>query len=639
MGGKIEPERASRFAILFQIIQGFRKAGGGCGYGRACHHFRRLGERFSTTPKPAKLEISPSKFQEHVRYLSSEKLKGRGNGSPELNQAAAYIADRFREAGLEPAGDGGAYFQRFSMTTGVKLTGRNSLEFRSATGERRIRLKKDFVPISFSATGTFDAPLVFAGYGITAADLRYDDYQGLDVKDKFVIVLRHEPQEEDEKSVFAGKETTTHAAIINKAINARNRGAAGMILVNDTGAHPGKKDELIQFGSLFGPEEMKFAALHVKAEKVDEWLRPSGKTLDELRRAIDKDLSNQSFYLDPSRRIALSVGIARTQRDVENVIGLLRGSDPKLRDEAIVIGAHYDHLGLGGGNSLAPSKTGKIHYGADDNASGTSGLLELAAGLGQRRAELERSILFIAFAGEEAGLLGSNFYTRHPAVPMDRTIAMLNLDMIGRVAKNKLTIGGTGTSPDFKKIVEEANRNTGFELAYSSSGYGASDHMSFTVRQVPVIFFFSGLHADYHKPSDTWEKIDAASGAKVVELVATVARELDDVKEKPLFVRVAEPAGHGAGGGGGYGPYFGSIPDMADSTSGVKFADVRDGSPAGKAGFKGGDVLVEFGGMKVENLQDFTYALRQHKPGDKVSVTVLRDGARVTRQVTLEVRK
>ncbi len=591
-------------------------------------------------PETVEREFSPQKFQEHVRHLAGGKFKGRGNGSPELDQAAAYIADRFREAGLEPAGDKGAYLQRFPMTTGVKLTGKNSLAFRGAGGDRRLRLKKDFVPISFSATGAFDAPLVFAGYGITAPEFHYDDYQGLDVKDKIVVVLRHEPQEDEEKSVFAGKEHTTHAAIINKAINARNRGAAGMILVNDTGAHPGKKDELIQFGSLFGPAEMKFAALHVKAAKVDDWLRPSSKTLDGLRRAIDKDLSNQSFALDPSLRVALSVGIERTQREVANVAGLLRGRDPNLRDEAIVIGAHYDHLGLGGGNSLAPSKTGKIHYGADDNASGTSGLLELAAGLARRRSEFERSILFIAFAGEEAGLLGSNFYTQHPAVPMDRTIAMLNLDMIGRVAKNKLTIGGTGTSPDFKKIVEEANRNTGFELAYSSSGYGASDHMSFTVRQVPVIFFFSGLHADYHKPSDTWEKIDPLNGAKVVELVATVARELDNVKEKPLFVRVAEPAAHGAaGGGGGYGPYFGSIPDMADSSNGVRFADVRDGSPAGKAGFKGGDVLVDFGGMKVENLEGFTYALRQHKPGGKVSVTVVRNGQRLTREVTLGVRK
>jgi acetylornithine deacetylase/succinyl-diaminopimelate desuccinylase-like protein len=593
-----------------------------------------------SSPTSAELEFSARAFREHVRYLASEKLKGRGNGTEEQRKAAEYIARQFKKAGLEPAGDDRTYFQRFVMTVGAKLGSKNSLASRDATGEKPLAVGKDFIPFSFSAAGQFDAPLVFAGYGITAADLQYDDYQGLDVKDKIVIVLRHEPQEDDEKSVFAGKQLTTHSAIVHKAINARNHGAAGMILVNDIGAHADKADELIQFGRLSGPEEMKFAALQVKAAVADEWLKTSGKTLEGLRQSIDKDLSNRSFALDPSLRVNLSVDIQRIRRQVANVVGLLRGSDPELRDQAIVIGAHYDHLGLGGEHSLAPSQSGQIHYGADDNASGTSGLLELAAGLARQRDALNRSILFIAFAGEESGLLGSSYYTQHPSIPIDRTIAMLNLDMIGRVSKNRLYIGGTGTSPDFKKLVEDANQPVGFELSYSASGYGASDHMSFTVRQVPVLFFFSGLHSDYHRPSDTWEKIDAASGAKVAQLVANIARQLDNVKEKPLYVRVAEPAGHGmAGGGGGYGPYFGSIPDMGESEHGVKFADVRDGSPAAKAGLSGGDVLVEFGDKKIENLYDFTYALREHKPGDKVKVTVLRNGERLTREVVLEPRK
>jgi hypothetical protein len=593
--------------------------------------------------KPRSSELAPEvaaqRFQDHVKFLASEQVKGRGNGMPGLERAAKYIAREFKAAGLELAGDRGTYFQRFVMTTGVNLKGKNSLAFRTAAGEKRLVLKQDYVPISFSATGKFEAPLAFAGYGITAPDYHYDDYAGLDVKGKVVIVLRHEPQENDEKSVFAGKESTPHSEIRSKAINARNHGAVAMILVNDTGAHPDKADELIQFGSLYGPEETKFAALMVKAEPVEALLKSSGKSLDDLRLAIDRDLSNQSFLLDPAFRADFAVGIQRIRKPVANVVGLLRGNDPKLSEQVIVIGAHYDHLGLGGGNSLAPSQAGKVHPGADDNASGTSGLLELAAGLARRRAQLQRSVLFIAFAGEEAGLIGSAYYTQHPSVPLDRTIAMLNLDMIGRVARNRLTIGGSGTSPDFKKIVEEANRNVGLDLAFSASGYGASDHMSFTVHQVPVLFFFSGLHADYHKPSDTWDKIDAQSGAKVVQLVAAVARQLDQVPEKPLYVRVAELAGRAAGGGGGYGPYFGSIPDMSDSTDGVKFSDVRDGSPAARAGFRPGDKLIDFGGLKVNNLEDFTYALRQHKAGDKVSVTVVRDGQQITREVTLEVRK
>ena len=591
--------------------------------------------------KDATPAYSAKEFQEAVKFLASDKLKGRGDGSKELDKAAAYIAKRFRKFRLQPAGDNRTYLQHFLMTVGAKLGPKNSLAY--ANGARKTLVpQQGFVPFSFSADGLFDAPLVFAGFGITAPDLHYDDYAHLDVKDKFVIVLRHEPQEDDEKSPFAGKQLTTHSAIVNKAINAKNHGAAGMVLVNDTGAHPSEPDALIRFTSLSGPEEMKLASLQVKAATADEWLKPSGHTLEELRQAIDKDLSNHSFPLDPSLRVSLNVDVQRIRKQVANVVGILPGRDAKLAKQAIVIGAHYDHLGLGDEHSLAPSQIGQIHHGADDNASGTSGVLELADGFTKRRGELKRSIVFVAFAGEESGLLGSSYYAQHPAVPLDQTIAMLNLDMVGRVSKNRLYIGGTGTSPGFKKLVEDSNRSIaggGFELSYSASGYGASDHTSFTVREVPVIFFFSGLHADYHKPSDTWQKIDAAGGAKVVKLVAATAQALDALPEKPQYVRVAEPASPVMGAGGGYGPYFGSIPDMGESEHGVKFADVRDGSPAAKAGLKGGDVLVEFGDRKIDNLYDFTYALRAHKPGDKVMVTVLRNGERLTRAVTLEVRK
>lgn len=589
--------------------------------------------------KESKPVYSAEEFRADVKFLSSDRLKGRGNGTRELGMAADFIAQRFREFGLRPAGDDGTYFQHFMMTVGAKLGPKNSLAYDRGESRKKLALKKDFVPFGFSADGTFDAPLAFAGYGITASDLHYDDYKGLDAKGKIVIVLRHEPQEDDEQSVFSGKQLTTHSTFISKAINARNHGAAGMVLVNDVGNHPDQKDTLVRFGKQAGPEEMKLAVVQVKAAVVDDWLKPSGRTLDELRQAIDKDLSNHSFVLEPSPHVILTVDVKRNHKQVANVIGILPGNGGDLSGQAIVVGAHYDHLGLGEQSSVAPNPEGKIHHGADDNASGASGLLELARGLSRQGVKLDRLIVFAAFAGEEAGLLGSTFYTNHPAVPLDRTIAMINLDMIGRVTNNKVYVGGTGTSPGFRSLVEEANRSVGFELKDFASGYGASDHMSFTVREIPVLFFFSGLHSDYHRPSDTWEKIDAEDGAKIVQLVANIVEELDAATEKPQFVRVAEPAPHGVGGAGGYGPYFGSVPDFGEIENGVRFADVRDGSPAGKAGFKGGDTLIEFGDKKIENLYDFTYALRAHKPGDKVQVTVLRDGARVTREVTLEERK
>jgi hypothetical protein len=587
----------------------------------------------------SKPEFSSQEFLDPIKYLASDKLRGRGDGTKELDEAAQYIARRFKNYGLKPAGDKGTYLQHFMITVGAKLGPTNSLVYENGAIRRSLTLSQDFVPLSFSEAIRLKAPLVFAGYGITAPEFHYDDYKGIDAKGKIVLVLRHEPQENDEKSVFAGKQLTTHAEIVNKAINAKNHGAVGMVLVNDAGNHPTHPDELIRFGTLAGPEEMQIAALQAKVAEVDEWLKPAGKSVDELRQAIDKDLSNHSFVLDPSAQLSLSVDVERIRKVVANVEGILKGRGQSLTGQCLVIGAHYDHLGLGDQHSLAPSQIGQIHHGADDNASGTSGLLELADELTHLRQPLKHSVVFVAFAAEETGLLGSGYYTAHPACPLDQTIAMINLDMIGRVSKDKLYVGGTGTSPGFKNLVESANRDVGFELNYSASGYGASDHMSFTVRDVPVLFFFSGLHFDYHRPSDTWEKINAEGGAKVVHLITNVVEELDQLKEKPQYVRVAEPSSPAMGGGSGYGPYFGSIPDFGESEHGVKFADIRDGSPAAKVGFKAGDVLVEFDGKKIENLYDFTYALRAHKPGDKVKVTVLRNGEKMTREVTLEVRK
>ncbi|HXW12869.1 MAG TPA: M28 family peptidase, partial [Terriglobia bacterium] len=583
-------------------------------------------------------QFSSKEFLEPIKFLASDKLKGRGDGTKELNEAARYIEKRFKKFGVKPGGDNGGYLQRFKITVGAQMGANNSLTYRHGDTRQTLTAGQDFVPLSFSKAAPLEAPLVFAGYGITAPEFNYDDYKGLEAAGKIVLVLRHVPQENDEKGI--GKQLTTHSEIVNKVINAKNHGAVGMILANDLGNHPGDPDELIKFGTLAGPEETQITALQVKAALVDAWLKPSGTNLEELRQAIDKDLSNQSFALEPATTLALSVDIQRVRKEVSNVIGVLPGQDEKAAGQCLVVGAHYDHLGLGDQNSLAPSQIGQVHHGADDNASGTSGLLEIADAFTHDRTPPAHTLVFVAFAGEETGLLGSSFYTNHPACGMDRTLAMVNMDMIGRVAKNKLYVGGSGTSPGFKKLVEDANHHVGFTLSYSASGYGASDHMSFTVRGVPVLFFFSGLHSDYHKPSDTWDKIDAEDGAKVARLVAGVLGELDQLKEKPQFVRVVEPTPSNMGGGSGYGPYFGSIPDFGEiEHGGVKFADVRDASPAAKAGFKAGDILIDFDGKKIDNLYDFTYALRAHKPGDKVTVTVLRNGEKITRDVTLEVRK
>ena len=312
---------------------------------------------------------------------------------------------------------------------------------------------------------------------------------------------------------------------------------------------------------------------------------------------------------------------------------------PGQTDEYVIVGAHYDHLGRGNFDSLAPSQIGQIHPGADDNASGTAGVLELARLLAPQRGQLKRSILFMDFAGEELGLLGSAAWVKDPTRPLAKAVAMLNMDMIGRIKDDKVYIGGVGTGSTFKAVLEQAQKETPFKIEYSAGGYSSSDHTSFVTKKIPVLFFFSGLHSDYHKPSDTWDKINAPSAARLLDLVGNVAVQLANAPDAPAFQVVAEDKPAAGGGGGGYGPYFGSIPDFGQTENGVKFSDVKPNSPAAKAGLKAGDILVQFGDKPIKNLYDFTDALRRSKVGDVVEVKVLRDGQPVTASVKLEQRK
>jgi hypothetical protein len=584
--------------------------------------------------------ISADHLRQHVEFLASPQMKGRDTGSPELARASKYIADHFKRAGLAPGMDK-SYLQTFTVTVGAKMGPKNQARVviqnpKAPMPQIAYRAGADYAPLNFSDTGEAELALVFAGYGVSADEYRYDDYLHLDVSGKAVIVLRNEPGKDDEKSPFEGKAPTQYSQIVYKAINARNHGAKAVILVNDQPG-PGEEDLLLKFGSVTGPENTGILIIQAKRSAVDAWLSWSGKNLADLQKEIDAKYQPQSFYAQDVK-LSLHVDLERIHAKTQNVVGILRGSDPKLADEAIVVGAHYDHLGLGHRNSLSPRDAGKVHPGADDNASGTAALLEMAAALGARRQELKRTIVFVAFSGEELGLLGSSYYTKNPAWPLEKTAAMVNLDMVGRPRDSKIYVGGIGTSPKFQALVESANV-TGLTLAFQKSGYGASDHSSFYVKNVPVLFFFSGLHSDYHKPTDVPERILYPEQARVADLALRSTMELASNTERPAFVRVQEEQRPVTGSGGGYGAYFGSIPDMGEEVEGVRFADVRDGSPAGKAGLKGGDVLVEFAGKPIKNLYDFTYALRAHKPGETISVTVLRGTERLTVTVTLDQRR
>jgi len=579
-------------------------------------------------------QISPDRYLGHVKNLASDRFKGRGNDMPELQQAARYIADQFKACGLRPVN--GTWFEPFRATTGTVAGPKNTLTVSVKEASRTLKSGTDFVPLGISDPGKAAGEVVFAGYGITADEYKYDDYAGIDVKGKIAMVMRHEPQETDEKSVFLGKEMTRHSGIVEKAVNARMHGAVAMILVNDPLPH-GDDDRLMKIDALMGPETLGLLAIQVTRGAADAMLAGTGKKLADLEAAIDQNLSNQSVALPV--KAEMNVDVKRQTRQLQNVVGMLPGNDPALRNEIVVIGAHYDHLGLGLRDSLSPSEAGKIHYGADDNASGAAGVIELACDMKQHARELKRSVLFISFAGEELGLLGSAAYTRAPLLPLGKTVAMINLDMIGRTKDRKIYIGGVGTAKEFRSQIEDANKEVNLKLEFSSGGYGGSDHTSFTAKQVPVLFFFSGLHSDYHRPSDTWDKINARDAADVLRLTERVAMQLNTAQARPQFVRVAEPAAPG-GMGGGYGAWFGSVPDFGEVETGVRFADVREGSPAALAGLKAGDTLIEFAGTPVKNLYDFTYVLGQHKPGEEITVVVLRGEKKekITAQVKLARR-
>lgn len=580
---------------------------------------------------PPNIQIAdPHRYLDDIKALTTPQMEGRGAGTKGIIRAQHLIEKRYKSLGLEPAGTNG-YLQPFSVITGAQLKGKNELVVTNGGQKHELKSKQDFVPFSFSSSGTVHAPLVFVGYGVTADEFHYDDYAGVDVKDKIVFALRFEPPSFAEKTGKQGM--TSHAQVITKAINARNHGAKALIMLNGK-LGDGEEDLLTRFGSVSGPEDVGIIFAQVKNSVADEWLKPAGKSLAGLQDQINSSSRPASFELSASQNASLTVNVKTTRATVNNVLAYLPGKT----DEYVIIGAHYDHLGRGNIDSLAPSQIGQIHPGADDNGSGTAGVLELARMFAPERGQLRRGILFMSFAGEELGLLGSAEWVKNPTRPLDQAVAMLNMDMIGRIKDEKVYIGGVGTGSTLKADVEQAAAGSGFKIEYSPGGYSSSDHTSFVSKKIPVLFFFSGLHSDYHKPSDTWEKINPDSAARLVDVVGKTAGELANADGRPTFITVADEKPPG-GSGGGYGPYFGSIPDFGQVENGVRFSDVKPASPAAKAGLKAGDILVQFGGKPIKNLYDFTDALRNSKVGDVVEVKVMRNGQPITVSVKLEQRR
>jgi len=570
---------------------------------------------------------------DQVKILSAPDMDGRASGSPGASHAAAHIANEFRAAGLTPAGDAGGFLQAFTVPTRIRLGSTNTLTITGPLA-RTLTLGTDFTPLSVSSDGAVEGEVVFAGYGITAPALGYDDYAHVDVRDKVVLVLTREPRPDDPASPFRRPDAYHYSERSHKIINAREHGARAVLLV----AHPSAADTLPALRGISQPWDI--VAAHVSRAVGDSLAAPSGpsgETLADLARAIDGALAPRSRPLTGAR-IALHVTLVRERGATANVVGLLPGTDPALAGEAIVIGAHYDHLGHGGEGSLAPEQVGAIHPGADDNASGTAVVMELARRFAAGGA-LPRTLVFIAFAGEEMGLLGSAHHVKQPAVALDRTVLMVNLDMVGRLRDAKVYAGGVDSGTGLRDVVTAAARGLGLTIEARGDPFAPSDHASFYAAGRPVLFLFTGAHADYHRPTDTWEKVNPQGMASISELAARIVTTIAREPTPPQYVKL-QGAVAARPRGGGYGPYFGVIPDFGDREGpGVKIGGVRPGSPAEKAGVQAGDVLVRFAGVTLRTLDDLTFALRGRRPGDRVDVIIVRHGLERALESTLEERR
>ena len=568
-------------------------------------------------------EITSDELKDHVIYLSSEELAGRFPGTTGDKLAQDYIIEKFKSYGLKPGGDNGTYLQNFEMMTSVKLGVNNNF----TVGRQSFTSGQDFTPIGFSADGSIEGNLVFAGYGINDSKSGYNDYNDIDVSGKIAVILRYSPDPNN-------AEMQEQTPLVVKTIRAKENNAAGIIFV--TGPVDDPDDRLIDISFSNSFRDAGIPVINITRETFDKVFASSGYTIQQLQDKINNSGQPSSFELS-----GVTAGI---QTDVEqvtittgNVIGILEGNDPSAGDEAIVIGAHYDHLGYGDYGSLYSGTDKQIHHGADDNASGVAGVLELAQKFASQKGSIKHDIVFMLFSGEEAGLLGSNFFTKSDKFKEMNVVAMLNMDMIGRVNKEQLVIYGIGSSPVWEPVIKNYNTNYKFDITYTKAGFGRSDHSSFYSNNVPAVHFFTGSHEDYHRPGDTYEKLDYSGQERIVRLIYDVTSELDGEITPPEFTKAEEESDENKTMGS-IRIYVGTIPDYAYSGKGMKLSGVKEGGPADKGGLQAGDIIIKFGEKDVETIYDFMYAMGSYKPDDEVDFVVLRDDKEVTLKVVLEKR-
>jgi len=620
----MKPDRLPRSLAPFLLVSALGCAGGG----RALSDDGRPSDGALQAPREGRLA-------QDVCWLAADERDGRRAGTGGEAAAAHWIAQRLEALGLEPAGTDG-YLQSFEVPLPVRDAGHSALRCEDPVLE--LAASEQLVPLFCSQGGEARGPLVFAGYGISATEVGRDDYAGLDVTGAVVLLVRGTPPDSllpaPESAPEAPAADNPHGgpapaasgwgplgSIFHKVMEARRRGASAVLVAQ----HPGRDEPMLSF-SAGGSAEAHLPALHLSAALAEQLLPGYAQRVAAL------DAGTAAAPAPGGPTLVVRADVERRTGKATNVLGLLRG---RHRERTLLIGAHFDHLGRGGPGSLAPAdQQGQVHNGADDNASGTAAVLEIARVLAAGPPP-EGDVLIALWSGEELGLLGSEHWARNPTIPLEQVRANLNLDMVGRAGSHPLAVLGAGSAQEFSGWLAAAGPRAGLELQVNASGQGVggSDHQTFLKRDIPALHFFSGLHSDYHRPSDDYERFEAEGARRTAELVLEL---VGDIQAAPTLAWVAPTEEAAPAPRGGFRTRFGSVPDYAFTGAGMRLDGTSPGGPAEKAGLLRGDVIVAVGDQAIEGVGDFMFALNAHKPGDVVLVHFLRDGAQETCTVTLE---
>jgi len=566
-------------------------------------------------------EITNNEIMGHIRYLSHENRAGRHPGTRGSKDVIAYMVKQLKSYGVDPGVDK-SFIQPFDITAGIRLVGENHALINGDS----LGIEKDYVPLFFSSSGKTEGPMVFVGYGFDVDEdqLKWGDYNRVDVKGKWAMVMRHSPERGNNHSPYY-----PHSSLHKKMLVARDRGAIGVVFISqieDQGLYP------LEY--VAGYNNAGIPAIHLSNDVADKLLGGYGWSRQNIQETMNRSLESISFEMK-GKIFKASVSLEHIKTRAANVIGEIKSGNREHRDEYVVVGAHFDHVGRGGprSGSRKPDQDA-VHPGADDNASGIAGLLEIAQKLSAKKSRLKRSVLLIGFDAEEKGLLGAKHFIKNPTINIDKIVTMINMDMIGRMKDSLVTVGGVGTAASFEPLLDSLGFGRNLNLAISKPGFGPSDHAAFYSEDIPVLFFFSGFHNEYHTPNDTWKHINLQGTTDIVNLVFDVTYHLIRTDSSPVFTKAGpkQPRGPMTRSPG---VTMGIMPSYGSQETGLEVGGIsKEDGPAAKAGIIRGDVIKSINGKPIKDIYEYMDRLSDLKKGMVVPVSIERDGEKMVLEVS-----